>query len=287
MADAAHCEGAPRDLGFDQGRACADLLRAARRAEGPARRALQRLGRTHPATRRVLRDVRRHFPHQAESLEGLARGAGVPLAFAADALAGACAPDGEEALPSAGAVAGVFLARSLPPSAARRLRVPEGGLRSAEIFVPSRTAAVAGVNESGLAGAVVPGGPVAPGSCAAPGALLLQDALERLGTVEAALSWCTGRPGGGRATLLFADARRELAAVEIRGDAREVRRPAGSVLAAGGADPDAVKALCDASRLDAPRVAAALRGPVVVLDPAGRRLALVAPGSDAVDWLAL
>ena len=71
MIDSVSCRGAPRDLGWDQGRACATTLRGVRGPRG------WRSGRQQSA---LLGDLRRHFPHQAEQLEGIARGAGIRLA---------------------------------------------------------------------------------------------------------------------------------------------------------------------------------------------------------------
>ena len=65
------CRGDPRDIGFDQGVACrADLQARYARSAGVVGRLGHRLGRRDAHTARVVRDVVRHFPHQAESLEG-------------------------------------------------------------------------------------------------------------------------------------------------------------------------------------------------------------------------
>ena len=81
------CEGAPRDMGWDQGRACRDALR---RAVGllPGLPLLLRDART----RDVLQEIRRHFPQQYEQLLGMARGAQVaPARLATHSLGALCA----------------------------------------------------------------------------------------------------------------------------------------------------------------------------------------------------
>ena len=106
-----------------------------------------------------------------------------------------------------------------------------------------------------------------------------QDCLERFESLDAALDWCTGRPGGCAATLLLADAAGEVAGVEIAGAARRVLRPAEDLLLAGG---DASRAGDRAKRLReaAPLAAELLAGrlfaecEVVVLDSRARSLRL-------------
>lgn len=287
------CEGAPRDLGLDQGRACAALLASRFRRLPSWTRARLHLGVAGGRVDAVRRELRRHFPHQAESLAGLAVGARVPEAWLTaqmlESLAGAAPPDraGSAAPPLALGRAGPssLLACGLAGSGGwvvRRSR-PEGLFASLEVTRPWLTSALAGVNSEGLALVVVPG-PAARGSVGAPGsvagapaALLAQDCLERFAGLEAALEWCLGRPAGGSATVLLADARGELAGVERAGGTGRVLRPTHECLAAAGAGSLAAEAQKSLAEL-APRTPQALlsllSGPAVALEPAARRLHL-------------
>ena len=95
-------EGAPRDLGLDQGRACAETLRD-RTARSGGRG--DWLGRWRPfegprglaRAERTARDVRRHFPHLDERVIGLSRGADVSELALHYLLARELGPDGEGA----------------------------------------------------------------------------------------------------------------------------------------------------------------------------------------------
>ena len=227
------CAGAPRDVGFDQGRACAAQLRLEFDRHSRWERLRLRAGQGDPHTVRVALDLLRHFPHQAEALEGLARGARVPRVWLASRLAhelgGASLPEASEAVGAAvrgsQSAEGSLLARSVATeSFARRVR-PDGGFGSVELTTSWLTSALAGVNERGLALVCVPGSSESVG-CAAPAVLLIRDCLQQFDSLEAGIAWCTDRPVGGRATLLLADSHGEMAAVELDGDARRVRRPA-------------------------------------------------------------
>ena len=228
-AGAIDCEGAPRDLGFDQGRACRAAIRADARALGfgPGLRAraasLLAGGRGRRAALR--RDLERHFPHLAERTAGIASGAGLPLEALVALLA-------RELLdPERAAVEAAAFAASAPPALELRLRspdrlvrrsvAPDGGYANLTIARPGLGAALAGVNERGLAAAALPlGAPRTGERCQAPAVLLAEDCLERLDAVEKALEWCERRPGGGRARLLFADATGACGALEIDGEKR-------------------------------------------------------------------
>jgi hypothetical protein len=254
------CEGAPRDLGLDQGRACADLLRPRFRARPWRERLRLRAGSAGCDHARLRRDLRRHFPHQWESLSGLAVGARVPSGWLLQELAreisGAEAPrlaaavtDGRRAL----------LARGLGGAWIARRSRPEGLFASIEVTRPCFTAALAGVNERGLAVAAV-AAPGATRGCEAPACLLAQDCLERFEATPAALEWCLGRPGGGRARIWLADARGELAGVEFEDAGRRVLEPSDAG-APGGVGP-----------LDARALAGHIDGDAVALDPRERLL---------------
>ncbi|TFG92717.1 MAG: hypothetical protein E4H11_09120, partial [Myxococcales bacterium] len=78
------CEGAPRDLGRDQGQACAASLREAFAAEPLRLRVRLRLGAASGPATELRRELLRHFPRQAETLAGIAAAAAVPLAWLAE-----------------------------------------------------------------------------------------------------------------------------------------------------------------------------------------------------------
>lgn len=252
MSAPIECRGAPRDLGFDQGAACAEAVRAALRG-------LRRV----PGAARVERDLWCHFPHLAERGAGLARGAGVARAGLARALAelgraGVAAPlwlgggDGELRL---------VLPHGLGHDLVLRRSRPDSGYRSLELTLPWLAGSLAGVNEAGLAaaGKAIPG--AASGPCAAPALLLLQDALQRCASAAAALEWCLRRPGGGGAKLRFVDAGGADLALRIEGAGRaELRPPPGEPTTSASAPP--------------PLEPGSAR---VRIDPHGRRLRLVAP----------
>ena len=294
MIAAIECAGAPRDLGLDQGRACRGPLREAFEASPRHERWPLPLSAAHA---RLARDLKRHFPHLAESLAGLAAGAGVPerwlLRRLAEELAAAQAARAVACAVAAGALLAVD---GCGRWIARRSR-PEGGFACLELARPWLVAAFAGVNEAGLAVVAAPGSG-APGACAAPAALLAQDCLQRFAKLESALDWCCGRPAGHAAALLFADSCGELAGVELRAGSRRLLHPEAGLLAwadAGGANAELAKALREAApatagglaRVLAP--AGALGLAVAVLDPRARRLGVL-PATNPhgePDWLSL
>jgi hypothetical protein len=290
---AIECEGAPRDLGLDQGRASRAVLREAfERSPASERWPLP----FRPGPARLARDLKRHFPHLAELLAGLAAGAGVPAGWLVRRLAGELASGsrGTRALASGLGANALLAVDCAAPWIARRSR-PEGGFACAALVRPWGVAAFAGVNEAGLAVVALPGAG-APGPCSAPGALLAQDCLERFSKVESALDWCSGRPAGQGAALLFGDARGELAGVEIRGAARRVLRPDAAYLA--WADDASVGAeLAKSLRQAAPADAAALartladgRPPgcaTAIVDACARRVGVLGAHAGEPEWLAL
>ena len=229
------CEGAPRDLGRDQGAACRAVLGRAHASASLWQRLRWRSGVSDARSARTARDVARHFPRHAEALEGLARGAEVPRAWLDARLARVLAqPDllgrgcGIAAAPASG---GAFLALALPSEWLLRRARPEGGIPCLEIAPPWFGGAMAAVSEAGVAAAVI-GYPAGsdPGVCAAPAALLVQDALHRSESLSGAIDWCLRRPSGGRATLLFADATGEVAGIRVESAAKSVLRPADGLL---------------------------------------------------------
>lgn len=260
--------GHPRDMGLDQGRALSAPVRAAAAGAGlPVHR--RRLPSLAPFTSGpvrsdgVARETIRHYTHLAERMDGLARGAGVPIDSILSLHAKtACLDTSDlEARPAVAISAiglqdspGVTLARSLPGASrlgssvvVRRSR-PAVGFESAEVTVPWLASALAGVNDAGLTACIVPM-PSANGEAAlaAPSPILLvQESLQRFESVEAAVDWASSRPAWGFATLLLADADGERAAVCFEGGDRRVERAADAPQAAGRPGR-IVDALCEAA----------------------------------------
>jgi hypothetical protein len=286
------CEGAPRDLGLDQGRACRGELRARFERGRWWERWLQQLGLDGTRAARLTRDLARHSPQQSEAIEGMVRGAGIPYGWFAETLARELGaefptPIGDAEALAAGpplAVAGGLVARTLACEPIVRRSEPEGGFASVELTLPWLTAALAGVNEHGLAAVSVSlPGAVAEVGCAVPAALLVQDCLARFDSLDGAVEWCTVRPAGGRAAIAFADAAGGVLAVEIDGDARRVVRPKDGFVHVGGAR-DAADALRAGTPLDVRGLAKILGARVAGVDPAGRRIALLDSAAKSVDW---
>jgi hypothetical protein len=238
------CEGAPRDLGRDQGLACAASLREAFAAEPFALRMRLRLGRASAAATGLRRELLRHFPRQAETLAGIAAAAGIPPAWLWERQLRDAQPV-EAALAAAASAelarAGPILGRGLAGEWILRRSRPEGGFRCVELTRHWLACGLLGVNEAGLAAAVSSGGAAGGGAerpaqrrTLLPAAPLATDCLQRFSTLEACLDWCSARPGDGPATLLFADASGEIAGIEIAPGHRRVLRSAEGWLAVGG-----------------------------------------------------
>jgi hypothetical protein len=287
------CEGAPRDLGRDQGVALRTELVAALGA-GPLRRLADALGLGDAATRRLDRDLRRHFPHQSEWLAGLARGAGVTEFALLRALRDRCAGAGPRFGVAARCGDEVRVACGALPGAVLRRTRPEGRFRSLELTFPEGSSALIGVNEVGLA-ALALLAPTLAARCAAPSLLFARDCLERFERVDPALEWCLSRPAARGGSLLLADSQGELAAVDHSGPRPKLVRPTDELLILGAREgargevakrfedrrPTTVTELEDA--LDASFEADAKdSGPALLVDPSGRRLRQ--PGAD---WLAV
>lgn len=215
------CDGAPRDMGADQGRFCGDRLREdlGLLCAWPTRL-------RHASQRRALRDLQRYYPHQHEQLTGMARAAGVSVSRLARAsLAALHAPARAVGYRQGGSAK---LAASAPIDALHRDTRAEGRFAARELTRPVLTTALLAVNEAGLAAAVA--GVSMPGDCAAPGALLVRDCVERFETVAAASEWCLTRPCAPGTTLLLADAAGELAAVAVGAGDRRVLSPVDEVV---------------------------------------------------------
>ncbi len=292
MTAVIRCEGAPRDLGLDQGRACRGELRAHFVQGRWWERWLQQVGLDGTRAARLPRDLTRHFPQQSEAIEGMVRGAGIPYGWFAETLARQLAAAVPTRVGSAVALAaeppltagGCLVARTLACEPIVRRSEPEGGFSSVELTLPWLTAALAGVNEGGLAALSVSlPGAVASASCAVPAALLVQDCLARFDSLDAAVEWCTGRPAGGRAAIALADAAGGVVAVEVDGNARRVVRPKEGFVLVGGAR-DAAGALRAGAPPDVRALAKILGARIAGIDPVGRRVALLDASAASVDW---
>ncbi len=313
MSAVVECEGAPRDLGFDQGRACrAALDSALARAHDAAEvggwgRLWRRLAPHDAESAAVELDLRRHFPQLWERLAGLARGGRVARPALVRALSAlfACgangAPsEGDGALITTQGHGRAFAIRDLAGELVVRRSRPEVGHRSLEVTPVWLVSALAGVNERGLAVAAVParGRPLparSKHSSRAPAVLAVQECLQRFETVDSALDWCLRRPAGGNATVVALDARGDAAAVELAGGRVRVRRPESGLLVAPGRSRDAgalEKAAREGSPFDPVALARSLSpaaSAALVMDPRGRRLALLrlADAPEALAWLAV
>lgn len=300
------CAGAPRDLGWDQGRAArAEILEAAGAAsQRHGRGLLAALAPAEPAQRALRRDLLRHFPHLGERAIGLSRGAGLGLGPIVRLLAErggspgvalAAAPERS----GGGALLVRALARTGSGAAGLWVRrgAPDNDFRSVEAVLPWGIAAVAGVNEHGLAATAlcVPAPARDFARCAAPASLLVQECLQRFRSLEAAVEWCQRRPAGGQAEILLADARGEVAGVRITGQGRDVLRARDGLLVAAAAEPASQvlsKDCAQEARLDPARLgelaarAASARAVAVVVDPQARSIAIQGPG-EPLAWQAV
>jgi hypothetical protein len=219
------CEGAPRDLGLDQGRACRSAIRIDAGAHG-WRRSLGRTRSGRGFDPLLARDVARYFPHLDERTQGLATGAGLAREALLALLAAEVAAAQAFLLGVSSQGGELRLELGAPPSETgwllRSIRA-DGGHRTLTLARPGLGAALAGVNEHGLAAAAEGLSPAgAEERCRAPALLLLDGCLERLDSVEKALEWCERRPAGGRARLWFADAAGTVGGIEIDGEARRL-----------------------------------------------------------------
>jgi hypothetical protein len=317
MWTAIECAGHPRDMGLAQGGALATEIRAAcatagldvRRSRLPSLRGLN-VGPCRGSG--AGREFFRHFPHQAERLEGLARSAKVSVEAvlelhlrvreggAAGGLLSRRSALRAHSLDEGEAAKRTLLERSLPVAGAGEARWmlresrPAVGFRSLEIGLPWLVPGVAGVNEGGLA---IMAGPILwgePGRSGWPfSALLVQECLQRFDELAGALDWCHKRPVEGEQSFVLADASGSVATVISSGRERRVQEGEGELYLEGGELP-ASSAQDDTQdntqgntqddtqdRTDASRDASPDR---VVLDPRGRSLRLEAQGTSiAID----
>jgi hypothetical protein len=268
-------------MGRAQGEACRDEVRRALFDAGVAQR-----GRL-PASllpfiegpvlgKGMGREIVRHYPHLSERIQGIARGAGQPIASLMELFVRSATGGADALAPAPGAARSGEAPLLLRPISSadwliRRSR-PEVGFASVELTLPWLASALAGVNEAGVAALVAPREPARRDDLAPAAPLLVQECLQRFHDVAGCIDWCRKRPVSGVASIVVADAQGELAAVEVAGDERRVVEPAGAVLLAGGcADrhPDLRKSLESAA---SPGDVGVGLGARVVLSPAERCL---------------
>jgi hypothetical protein len=276
----------PRDLGVAQGVAFAHVVRA----RAGAARLLEGLSRPAPELARLDRDLWRHHPQLAERVTGLALAAGASRRGILRGLSEAGGTPSEAvALAAAGGAAPPRIWCRFAGGAASdapRVRIdrPDAGIPALVAAPAWLPAAVCGVNEAGLAVAV--SAPEAPPGGAdrwgAPSLVLVGDCLQRFSDVGGVLRWCSGRPAGGAATILAADAAGDVAGLRFAsGERSPLALDDGVVMGSG--PPALCEALAKTARNEAAEGAevwaAALReaapgAPGVWLDPAGRCLGL-------------
>lgn len=252
------CAGHPRDMGLAQGEALGAAIRAECKAAGlPLRRS--RLPTLTPLVsgavrgRGAGREFMRHFAHQAERLEGLARAADVPVdsvielhlrvraggaeggllsrrsslrAYEVDGTTTEKHTRFERSLPKPGPDEGGWVVRESQPVV---------GFRSVEVGLPWLVSGVAGVNETGL---VAIAGPIlwakAGVGCAAPSALLVQECLQRFEDLAGALDWCEKRPVEGEQSIVLGDASGAVATVISSRSDRRISLGEGELYLEGG-----------------------------------------------------
>jgi hypothetical protein len=284
------CAGHPRDMGIAQGRAFANSIRAACDAAGlPLRRSrmptLAALASGKARGSGAGREFLRHFAHQEERLEGVARGANVPTDSLLElhlrvreggSQGGLLSRRAYLRAHSAGAASAekqVLLERTLPSAVdgeigwVIRESCPAVGFRSIEVGLPWLVPGVAGINEAGLS---VMGGPVLWGDSSRrgfpPAALLVQECLQRFEDLGGALDWCRKRPVEGEQSIVLADTSGGVATVISSGRERRIQEGEGELYLEGGELPS--QGIGDEAKQDR-----------VILDPQTRSLLLSAEGS--------
>ncbi len=230
------------------------------------------------------REMIRHFAHQAERLEGLARSSALPVDSILElhlriraggergGLLSRRSRISAKTIETSGEDKRLVLERTLPravdgeASWILRESRPQVGFRSVEVGLPWLVSSVAGVNEAGLA---VVGGPLlwgTPGRDGFPTSLLLvQECLQRFEDLDGAIGWCCKRPVEGEQTLVLADASGNVATVVVCGRKRRVQPGEGELQLEGGELPAGEGDHARPSEGVADRVC---------LDPVGRRLTI-------------
>jgi len=308
MWNTIECTGHPRDMGLAQGTALATSIRAElARAGLPLRRSrwpdLRGLTSGPLRGAGAGRELFRHFAHQAERLEGLARRADVPLdsvlelhlrlragGVAGGLLARRASLRTHEAVGGArerpeGSGRAVVLERTLPAALAGeagwivRESRPAVGFGSVEITLPWLVSAIAGVNEAGLA---VVAGPMLWGKSGlggqAPSILLVQECLQRFPDLPGALDWCRKRPVEGEQAFVLADASGAMATVTSSGRERRIQAGSGEIDLEAGELPTEEGDGAGDSKTQPGVTVTALGTDRVLLDPLRRSLRVEAEG---------
>lgn len=253
------CSGSPWELGFAQGRALADRIRATRR--DLSKLELFRLsqpwwlpygvyrGLAERRARRLLeRPLRRDHPRAAERLSGIASGAGLkldtlillnafesfmsaakerctlpsPAACSAVALRGSRTQGGEPVITRLFD----YVTVAQPYFALRETR-PDGRWRSLDFTVAPLAGAIDGINERGLAVTYNYAYTQDEGRPTGPISLAIAEALERCESVSEAASLIAAKRRWGGGILMLADASGDIASLELSSTASRLRRPSG------------------------------------------------------------
>lgn len=257
MMQVVECVGHPRDLGYAQGVALRrEVARKADQEGLPVSRS--RWPSLHPYVKGPVRgggsyrEMIRHYTHLAERVDGLSRGADLPIdsVFPLQDVDTASA-EGSLALVASGLEArpGSMLVRGLSGSdwVVRKSR-PEVGFASVELTRPWSVSSVAGINQASLAVCLVPDAmPSVSEVSERPSVqLLVQECLQRFVDVEAGIDWCSHRPAYGTASLLLADASGSRALIRFQGKNVHVTRDLAEVQAVGASGPQ-VESLCESA----------------------------------------
>jgi hypothetical protein len=245
------CTGTPRMLGLQQGRALADLARRSLRdVVLENERIYQIKPRLIPkglymaagkwlAKRFVPRDVEVHYPRQYDRTIGIAEGAGLSIDYLWMTALLEQWPQPGLRLPACTSFAladhrTVFgeavICRlfDLPPETKPfnvvRWDAPPDRLASMQVTFPQLAGSHTGLNEHGLAVAYNFGYPADRSRCNTSITLIVQEVLERCGNVDEAIELIEQSPRQGGALLTLADARGQIAAVELS-STRTANRP--------------------------------------------------------------
>ncbi len=253
------CQGAPREMGVQQGVAMrTDLVRVRQQL-----RHLEAFRNRKPwwlpfwtyrwlaerKTQRLLEPaLAESYPRQLERLHGLAEGAGVPPAriFLFNAmeplLSSVSTSTGPPAACSAVAVRGSRSASGQPmmfrnfdylplvqPFYFVRRSQPTSGYAALEFTSAPLVGTIDGINERGLCiaydYAFTTDPPPAP---RAPISYVIAEALERCASVAEAAEWIASRPRWGGALLMLVDAAGDIASLELSSRRSFLRRPEAS-----------------------------------------------------------
>lgn len=294
------CRGDPRAMGEAQGRALRESIRACvqRAGAGPSGRSpysLRSFTNGRVLGRGMGRGIARHYPHLSERIQGLARGADLPIAALMHAFVTEASHPRAIDSPTAEAAAVVRregeqarLTRRLWKRGHRwvlRRSEPAVGFRSVEVTLPWLATAVAGVNEAGVAAMLAPRA-TSGASIDSPGAaLLVQECLQRFESLEACIDWILKRPASGWLSIALSDAKGEAAVVDIAGTERNVSHlPEGLTAAGGDEESHAALLASGTAEVDWPKPNGEPPHLIVCAEPARRRLRILArpEGTEAV-----